>query len=176
MLSKENLSGLQQNLQRIFSMKVTRSTFREVQNAIVLAAEGDRDKANKLFEALATGTIPAKLKENGSQEIFEGLVDSYSIPIRLAKEVSERAEFISIITSDALTQGDRFAFLNRVRRIDGEEFTFITDLEGTAQLVLHLVSRMGDLSNTDDGKKALQGMSDKFDQAAKDLKALAGKK
>ena len=64
---------------------------------------------------------------------------------RLAKEVFERGEFVNIITSDLVTQEEQFAFVNRLRRIDGEEFVFMSDPQNTVHLVTHFVGRLYEL-------------------------------
>lgn len=150
------LKRLRDQLQRIFAMKITRSTFREVQNALLLAVKGDHEKAQSLFESFSQRKIPSEHDHGEGKALFENMIHEFTIPVRLAREVAEKAEFINIITSDAMTQADRFAFLHRIRRIDGEEFSFATDLEGSLSLVQHLLSRTRDLKQTEKGLAAVQ--------------------
>lgn len=143
------------NLKRIFAMKITRSTFRELQNVILSCTNQNKEMANFLFETLLTGQIKHKITNEKHREILEDVIKDFTIPARLAKEVNERGEFVNIITSDLLTQEDQFAFLNRIRRIDGEEFVFMSDTQNTLHLLHHFVGRLFELDNAPKGKEEL---------------------
>jgi hypothetical protein len=54
MLSDQKINELDLMLKRILTMPVTRSTFRQIQNAIFSTVEGDRDKATQLLESILT--------------------------------------------------------------------------------------------------------------------------
>lgn len=155
MLNENTVSRIKASLQRIFSMKITRSTFREVQNAIISSSGDDKEDVNDVFESFLSGKPKDKLAKGKSLDTLKSIIDEFSIPIRLSKEVHERGEFVNIITSDTLTQGDRIAFLNRVRRIDGEEFHFVTDPESTIHLLNHFVGRLQELDKSDQTKETL---------------------
>jgi hypothetical protein len=157
MLNEKALSRIKSSLQRIFTMKITRSTFREVQNAIIGSAGDNKDLVNNLFECFLTGTTKESVVEKDSESIFQTILDEFSIPIRLSKEVHERGEFVNIITSDTLTQGDKIAFLNRIRRIDGEEFHFVTDTESTIHLLNHFIGRLQELDKSETTQDILSG-------------------
>ena len=159
LIDEQSLSNIEVALRRIFAMKITRSTFRELQNIIITAAGGNKDTANDLFEALVTGQKKEKVFGKKFGDKVDSIVHEFSIPIRLAKEIHERGEFVSIITSDTLGQQDRVAFLNRIRRIDGDEFLFITDPESTLHLLQHFVGRVVELSKTDKGKEVLKPLA-----------------
>lgn len=146
------------NLKRIFAMKISRSTFRELQNVILSCANNDKELANFLFETLLTGQIKASIPNEKHREILEDAIKNFTIPARLAKEVFERGEFINIITSDLVNQQEQFAFLNRVRRIDGEEFIFLSDPQNTLHLLQHFVGRLFELEKNPKGKEEI----DKF--------------
>ena len=62
--------------------------------------------------------------------------------IRVAKDIHERGEFINFITSDMLAQQERCVFLNRLARVDGQEFLLMTDVQNTCHLIRHLLSRL----------------------------------
>lgn len=143
------------NMKRIFAMKITRSTFRELQNVILNCAKGNKEMANFLFETLMNGQISVSVPNEKHREILEEVIKSFTIPARLAKEVFERGEFINIITSDLITQQDEVAFLNRLRRIDGEEFTFLSDPQNTIHLLQHFVGRLLELEGASKGKEHL---------------------
>ncbi len=145
MVEEKTLDLVKKNLQRIFSMKITRTTFREVQNAILQSCEGNTEKANSVFETIVTG----ENKLGKKSDHITHLIEHYMIPIRLSKEIFERGEFINIITSDMLNQANRYLFLNRIRRVDGEEFQFLTDVESTASLLHHFTGRIAELKKAD---------------------------
>lgn len=167
---------LEAALRRIFAMKITRSTFRELQNVLITVAAGNRDLTNDLFESLFTGQIKDTLKGKGSEHL-KTLLPEFSIPIRLSKEIFERGEFVNIITSDTITQKENIAFLNRIRRIDGEEFLFITDPESTIHLLQHFTGRLQELEKMEQGpqmlshfKKELVILRNRLDSIAQGLK------
>lgn len=154
-LSDKEVVLLEKNLQRIFAMNIMRSTFREVQNTILATSDGDKEKANDLFEALLVGEIKEGVVNNKGKEVLKSVIDRFSIPVRLSKEVYERGDFINIITSDLLSQTNRVVFLNRIRRVDGEEFQFITDADSTIHLLQHFLGRVQDLDRSDTSKKII---------------------
>lgn len=162
------------NLKRIFAMKVTRSTFREIQNVILTCTSGDKNLANELFEMLMTGQIKEDFGNEKQKEVFEHIIREFTIPTRLAKEVFERGEFVNIITSDLMNQQDRYAFFNRIRRIDGDEFNFITDLESTVHLLQHFVGRLHDLEKGPKGKEILAKFKKDFSDLNERLKQMIG--
>jgi|GEM_PF-1438020 len=134
------------NMKRIFAMKITRSTFRELQNVILNCVNQNKESANFLFETLLTGQVKPIITNEQHRKVLEETIRFFTIPARLAKEVFERGEFINIITSDLVSQQEQFAFLNRLRRIDGEEFEFMSDTQNTLHLLNHFVGRMFELS------------------------------
>lgn len=161
------------NIKRIFAMKITRSTFRELQNVILNCANQNKDLANLLFEILLTGQIKVDVPNKKHLSILEDIIKNFTIPARLAKEVYERGEFINIITSDLVTQQDEHAFLNRLRRIDGEEFIFMSDPQNTVHLVQHFVGRLYELENAPKAKEELSKYKKELRIIAERLKQLA---
>lgn len=149
-------SQLEAALRRIFAMKITRSTFREVQNMLLTLTEGDKSQATDILESLFTGQIKDSLARGKTGETLKELAREFSIPIRLSKEVLERGEFVNIITSDTIAQKDKIGLLNRMRRTDGEEFLFITDPESTVHLLQHFAGRLQELERVESGKEQLQ--------------------
>lgn len=167
MLEEKTLSLIQKNLQRIFSMKVTPSTFREVQNSIVTTVNNNRQDAESLLQVFFTGEVKDGVAKGKSLQLLHELVDQYAIPIRLSKEVLERGEFINVLTSDSLQNESRVVFLNRIRRIDGDEFHFLTDPESTVQVLQHFASRLHDFSKSDRGKKVPEVFKTQFEDIRK---------
>lgn len=161
------------NMRRIFAMKVTRSTFRELQNVILNCANNDKDVANFLFELLLTGQIKASVPNEKHREILEDVIKNFTIPARLAKEVYERGEFINIITSDLVSQQDQFAFLNRLKRIDGEEFIFMSDPQNTFHLLQHFAGRLLELEKNEKAKEELKKFKKELSVIGERIKQLA---
>jgi hypothetical protein len=161
------------NLKRIFAMKITRSTFRELQNVILNCANNDKEVANFLFETLMTGQIKMAIPNEKHREILEEAIKNFTIPARLSKEVFERGEFINIITSDLVSQGDQHAFVNRLRRIDGEEFLFMSDPQNTFHLLQHFASRLVELEKNPKAKEELQKFKKEISMTAERLKQLS---
>ena len=174
-IGEKELTILEKNLQRIFSMNIMRSTFREVQNTILSAADGDKDKANDLFEALLVGEIKEGIVNNKSKDMLKDILNQFTIPTRLAKEVFERGDFVNIITSDLVPQGtNRVVFLNRIRRVDGEEFQFITDTDSTMHLIQHFIGRLQELDKNEGTKQLLTDHKKDFASIKTKIEQLIG--
>jgi hypothetical protein len=161
------------NLRRIFAMKISRSTFREIQNVILNCVNQNKDLANFFFETLLTGQIKGEIPNEKHREILEEVIKNFTIPTRLAKEVLERGEFINIITSDLASQEDQYAFLNRLRRIDGEEFVFMSDPQNTVHLVTHFIGRLVELERQAKAKPELDKFKKELGMLGDRLKQLS---
>ena len=144
------------NLKRIFAMKITRSTYRELQNVIFACANQKQEVADFLFETLMTGQVKAGVVNEKQEETLERCIELFTIPARLSQEVFERGEFISIITCYLVTQGEECALLNRIRRIDGEEFTFLSDPLNTINVLQHFAGRLPELAKNEKAKAELE--------------------
>jgi len=155
MASQETIQRIDQGLKRIFTMKVHRSTFREVQNVILTATEGDTDTADNLFQAIASGDAGKSDATGDALKLLEKVTEQYAVPIRLAKDVLERGEFVSLLTSDTLNSTNQILLLNRILRIDGTELQFITDLPSTVNVLKHFIGRLTELGQSDAGQQAL---------------------
>lgn len=170
MVDQSQIELIHQNLKRLFALKVGRSTFRELQNIIFLAVKQDQKKANFLFESLLKGAISDGEKlDDVTKEKFKRVLEEFSIPARLSKEVFERGEFIHLITSDAVNQQEAPLLINRLSRIDAEEIQFITDVPSTLHILTHFLSRVGDLANKTENKKRFESYKNEIKQ----IKALA---
>ncbi len=146
MVTKDQVIQLRANLQRIFALKISRTTFRETQNAILAAVQGDTEAANKVFEALLKGEV-GKVADKDGTPILQGLIDDFCIAMRLSKDVYERGEFLQVITSDRASSQQQSLFVNRIRRIDGNEFQFVSDVDSTLSLLQHFVGRLNELGD-----------------------------
>lgn len=179
--TKDKINGLDDrtlilfegNLKRIFAMKITPSTFRELQNVILSCSNQDKNMANFLFETLMTGQIKESVGNEKQRELLEEIIKDFTIPARLAKEVHERGEFVSIITSDLAVQNDQTAFLHRIRRIDGEEFIFFADSQNTIHLLQHFVGRLYELEKHPKGKDQLAKYKNELSLIADKIKHLS---
>ena len=165
-LTDQTLMLFDGNLKRIFAMKVTRSTFRELQNVILTISNQDKSLANFLFETLLNGQIAPHVANEQQSDILDEIIKDFTIPARLAKEVYERGEFINMVTSDLVAQQDEVAFLNRIRRIDGDEFLFLADPQNVVHLLQHFVGRLYEIDKSPAGKG-------KLDKHKKELSILA---
>lgn len=156
MLTEKMIKLLGTGLQRVFAMQITRSTFREIQTVIITSTSQDKDLGTQVFDALFSGKVKTSLVEDKKlQEKMKIIVNHFGVLVRLAKEVYERGEFVNIITSDTLSYEEKTVFLNRIRRIDGSEFQFITDPESTIHLLHHFTNRLQEMQDKEDTRKAL---------------------
>ena len=161
------------NMKRIFAMKISRSTFREIQNVILNCVNQNKEIANFLFETLLTGQIKGEIPNEKHREMLDEIIKDFTIPARLAKEVHERGEFVNIITSDLVNQEEHFAFLNRIRRIDGEEFVFMSDPQNTVHLVHHFITRLYELEKNPKAKGGLDTFKKELAMLGERLKQLS---
>lgn len=155
-MDEQTVTQLEAALRRIFLMKITRSTMREVQNVLIQLANGDKDTVNTLLEGFFRGEMRSDLAKGKGGAMLQKLAHEYCVPVRLAKEVFERGEFVMVISSDTLAQKDKIAFVNRLRRIDGDEFLFITDLDSTVHFLNHFASRLQDVLQSEKGDELLK--------------------
>lgn len=174
MLQKRHVDRFRFHLQRLFSLKIGRTTFREMQNAILNTVEGNRDEAAKLFEALLRGELGDDLADSESKGPLKSLIDTYCVPARLSRDVYERGDFLQVITSDLIRQ-DKPMFVNRIRRIDGDEIQFITDVESTVHLLQHFVGRLVDMEGEEADSKVLEGSLKELEQVKQGLQKLLHK-
>jgi hypothetical protein len=149
MLDEKKINNIQRALQRIFAMSVTKSTFREVQNAFANVLEGNREEANQILEIILRGDAKLANLDGSEKEAFEKVIENFSVPLWTAKEVHEKGDFINLISSDILSQNNQVLCANILKKIDGEEFRFLTDPESTLQLVSHFLSRIAELEKND---------------------------
>ena len=146
---------LEGNLKRIFATPIGYTTFREFQNVVFNCSQGQQELANFLFEMLINGKLLQELPA-GQKQSAQSLIVQFMMLIRVAKDIHERGEFINFITSDMLAQQERCDFLNRLARVDGQEFLLMTDVQNTCHLIRHLLSRLLEAQKNPIGEKNLQ--------------------
>jgi hypothetical protein len=158
MIDEKKLQQLSMAFQRILTLPLSKSSFRQMQNAILFCLEGNREAATRLLEALLKG---AQENPSGAKSTLDPntqkLIDRFSLQIGVAREVSERGEFLSIVTSDIINHPEMPLFGNRIRRVDGEEFDFITNAESTIQLLHHFSSRLQEMEKVEKSREVLKG-------------------
>ena len=146
---------LEGNLKRIFATPIGYTTFREFQNVVFNCSQGQQELANFLFEMLINGKLLQELPA-GQKQSAQSLIVQFMMLIRVAKDIHERGEFINFITSDMLAQQERCVFLNRLARVDGQDFLLMTDVQNTCHLIRHLLSRLLEAQKNPIGEKNLQ--------------------
>ena len=146
---------LEGNLKRIVATPIGYTTFREFQNVVFNCSQGQQELANFLFEMLINGKLLQELPA-GQKQSAQSLIVQFMMLIRVAKDIHERGEFINFITSDMLAQQERCVFLNRLARVDGQEFLLMTDVQNTCHLIRHLLSRLLEAQKNPIGEKNLQ--------------------
>jgi hypothetical protein len=168
MINEQIANELNVHLQRIFCLPITRSTFRDLQQVVLHLTQGDPDRSNQFFELLLSGTIKESIVDKGAYEKVRLMVENYTIPCRMSKEVFERGDFLAGASSEMLVREDQAAFVNRIRRVDGKELQFIADPQGVFFLIHHFVSRLEELKR--DGK--LKGNKDEIGELRSRLQSL----
>ena len=163
-MDNKNVQDLSHHLKRIFSFPITRSSFRQLQNALLAATEGNVENANALLNSLLSGSLTPEAKSYVKSTDFQDFIDQFTIQANVAREVFERGEFINLLTSDFVHHPHGgVLFANHIRRIDGQEFQFMTDMESTIQLVNHFINRIQELDKSDPSKNYLNGFTKELD-------------
>lgn len=168
MINAEKMDVLNQQFQRIFTLPVTRLTFRELQMALSTALNNDPKTIQTVTEALLSNEFPDEPK-------LEGFFKEFSVPFRVAKQIQDNGEVLSMLSTDVGTQGENLLFQVRIRRIDGGEYTFITDAGGFLQVAEHIVQRLGSTTGTLAGKGTMSGLEGRLEALQKSIGQLIGK-
>lgn len=148
-------------LKRIFCLPVTKSTFRQFQHAIVTLTNGNNEESKALIEALVTGK--AEYADPNVNQTIKNLSQQYSLNIIIAKEIIERGEYLALLSSDILTLHQDIVILsNIIRRLDGEEFQFVSDIDGSFHVIQHFISRLEEILKIENKKQAHDQVRQKF--------------
>lgn len=169
MIDAKKLKQMDLAFQRILILPVTRSTFRQMQNVIFQTVEGSREEAGTLLEALLTNQKKAGQTPDTPLQEF---LDRYSVPVSVAREVAERGEFVSLVTSDIINHPQMPIFGNRIRRVDGKEFDFISDAESCLQLMQHFSTRLQEMDKAEKTKNVLKGLKSELQTLKKRVEEL----
>jgi hypothetical protein len=135
---------LNRSLKRIFALPIARLSLREVQNAITTSFPGKQDLCNAIYNSLLTSKKSDLLADEGDNDL-ETLIDNYSVQVRFAREVADMGDFMNIFSCDFVQQGNQVFFTNRMRRIDGEEYYFLSAPETNIRLAHMFINRLRDL-------------------------------
>ena len=151
MLTEMQLKSLSRNFMRIFALPISRLTILEVRNALneALPEDKDKDKVKSIYESLLNGNTPNNNKENNNgNNDLEYFLEKYSPHVRFAREVAERGEFMNTFNCEFLQQGNQVYFVNRMRRLDGKEYYFLSAPETNVRLAHMFINRLRDLKKT----------------------------
>lgn len=157
MFDEKKLANLRKALKRIFALPINRTTYREIHSAIFNISEGNLENTNNLFEVLLTADINSEKAKNYPKDELKKLIDEFSVPAWTAKDVFEKGDFISLVTSDMIASPTQQVFSNRIKRVDGQEFHFVSDIESTLHLLTHFSTRLAELEKNPGAKKLLNG-------------------
>lgn len=163
MFDEYKTSQMYNMFKRIFSFSITRSTYREVQNALMGFSDRNEETLKALMESFFGGVVNPALASKCKGDSLQKLIDEFGMQVRLSREVHDRGEFVSFLTSDVLSQaGNKVLFANTVRRVDNEEFRFISDVESTLQIVNHFISRLQEAKRMEAGQGSLNSVKDEI--------------
>lgn len=164
MLNSEQSSQVQNSLTRIFALPITRSTYREIQNALFRATNGSKEKTQYILELIYKGE---KVKDN---DLINELLDAFTVKTRLARDVMERGDFVSLLTSDITKPSDKIFLINRIKKVDGEEVQFLTDSDSTLHFIEHFIGRLEEVKSQD--KAFTNTYKNRLKQIADDIQKL----
>lgn len=170
-MDKQSLINLRNKIAKALTMPITRCTYKEIQNSITLAANGEQNTFVKLMDTLLTQKIALNLDVECENIIYD-ILDRYGISIVTAKEVHDKAEFINLLTSDLIHQPNALFFTNTIRRVDGKFLEFICDLDSLLHIIEHFTNRLDEFQKHDAEGKSLAQHKETIDRLQKKLKSL----
>jgi hypothetical protein len=153
MIEKEQIQQLRYMLKRVYALPITQSTYKEVQTTIYNVCNQSTESANRVLEALLRAQAPTG---QGDEQGITLLIEEFSVPTRLSKDILEKGEFINFMSSDLLQQGNRALFINHIRRVDGKHFQFFSEPEGILRLLEHFTGRLEEIKQADPSKNFLE--------------------
>jgi hypothetical protein len=169
MWNDKKVEELEKSFKRILTMPMSKSTFRQLQNAIFATADRNVDSANDLIESLLTGNVKGDITKNVSKTNLDRFFINFAVPLSVARDVAEKGEFVSLITSDIIPHPSLAILSSRIRLVDGEEFQFLTDPESTLQFARHFLSRLQEFSQIESGKNVLSHHKEELKEIRKVL-------
>jgi len=167
MIEQKQIMHLTLVFKKVFALPITRTTFRELQSALMGLAQGDRELFTDVAESLLAGQVKPILKGKIDIETFQRFIEQFHIQVVVSKEVHDKSQFITFITSDVLNQPQGTVFSNCIKTVDGKEHLFLTDVESTLQLIQHFVGRIHEAKNIESSKESFERLSDRISDLRK---------
>jgi hypothetical protein len=119
-----------------------------------------------------TGELKESLKESGNGDGLTTLVDEFSSHFKIAREVAEMGEFMNSFSCDFVEQGKQHLFINRLRRIDGSEYYFLSAPETNIRLSHMFINRLRDLKKAVGDLPLDPKLKEELSNIKKDIEAL----
>ena len=104
------------------------------------------------------------------------LSTNFPSPSGRSKDVFEKGDFINLITSDLIPSPQQPVFAHRIKRIDGQEFQFISDFDSTLHLLKHFLTRIHELQKNPNAKNFLNSHKTELDKLKTDFEKLLSNK
>jgi hypothetical protein len=162
-VSKEQIEQLKRSFIRIFSLPVARMTIRELQDALKGILQGNPEASKAIYESLLAGALKGDFEEETKDDL-NSFIEKFTLQFCLAKDVNEFGEFMNSFSCDFLQQGNQLFFVNRMRRLDGQEYHFHSAPETNIRLAHMFISRLQDLKKSVSGVTLDQRLIDELSQ------------
>lgn len=145
-VTHDQVIQLGQLFRRIFVLPISKLTIRELQNAIAQALTEETEEIKKeLFDSFLAGELKKSLANKKNNAELISLIKEFDFHFKMAREVAELGEFMNSFSCDFAQQGKQIYFVNRMRRIDGEEYYFLSAPETNVRLAHMFITRLNDL-------------------------------
>lgn len=167
MIEQKQVMHLALVFRKVLALPITRTTFRELQSALMGLAQGDRELFTDVAESLLAGQVKPILKGQIDVEAFQRFIEQFHVQTVVCKEVHDKGQFITFITSDVLNQPQGAVFSNCIKTVDGKEHLFLTDVESTLQLIQHFVGRVHEAKNMESSKESFEKLSERLSNLKK---------
>jgi len=172
MIEQNHIMHLTLVFRKVFSLPITRTTFRELQSALMGVSQGDRELFTDITESLLAGQIKPILKGKVDLEVFQRFIEQFHIQVLVSKEVHDKAEFITFITSDVINQPQGVIFSNCIKTVNGKEHRFFTDVESTLQLIQHFIGRIHEAKGIETSKEQFDKLSERINDLRRSVDLL----
>ncbi|CDZ80798.1 hypothetical protein BN1013_01321 [Candidatus Rubidus massiliensis] len=182
-MNSHNLHELERALSIIFALPVSKMTLREIQNAFVAILQENRQIYTDLFESFVHGQAKfniTKILPEEENRYLKQMIEKYSLLFRVAIDVHDRGDFLNLITSDMLpppkpenNPNKEAFFINHVKRIDGQEFHYVTDTTNIVHLIDHYIMRLQEIATNPGTKEGLQDFKPFLKQIASKLETIS---
>jgi len=170
--AKENAMMFAQAIQRIFAVSVTNTTMRELNSMALHIFGNNEEKIRALFNSFFTGKLDSSLEKEESAEILSQLVRNFSTVVNFAKDVHEKGGHLGFITSEVVAYKNKTLLHHFLRKIDGTQIDFSTDVPTTLSVLNHLIARLREATKTESGKEELNKMSPHLQSVVENLESL----